>query len=162
MSRALAIAVLLALPAIARAHSVPGSRDVVVQAEEGAVAILVTYRPATRTFVPPQPNRARLELALARRALAVLEVKLDGQPLSTAGGDLRIKLAAERGKPMVAVLISAPIAAGDHTLTVDVGQDAEPTATRWIDRSNGRVTRYGPRPPGQSFQDRGQLVVEWR
>jgi len=153
---------LLLACASAHAHSFPGSRDVVAQAEADAVAILVSYRPATETFVPPQPDHERAKLALARRALAVLDVRLDGAPLQ---GKLELKLSEDppgSGRPFLVALLTAPIPAGAHRLTIDVDGDREPTATRWLDRSKGRVRSGGPRRAGESFQDRGQLVVEWR
>jgi hypothetical protein len=156
--KARALAALLVASA-AHAHSVPGGRDVVVQAEADAVAILVSYRPSTETWIPPQPGKERARLALARRALAVLEVKLDGVPLE---GKLELKLGEENGRPLLVALLTAPVPAGRRRLTVDVAADREPTATRWLDRSGGRVASAGPRPAGESFQDRGQLVVEWR
>jgi hypothetical protein len=159
-------ALLLAVWALAppaRGHSVRGERDVVVQAERDAVAVLVSYRPPPG----PAPSRAReLEkAALTARALAPLRLALDGTPL--AGAAIEVKLVEDppaSGRPLLVALVTAPVAAGEHRLTVDVSDDREPTSTMWIDRSSGRVREHGPGPsgPAGAFRGRGQLVVVWR
>lgn len=155
-----AAAAILLSTSVAQAHFFPGARDVVVQAEEGSVALLVTYRPSSRT---PYPAAAHglMKALLAIRALQTLNVSLDGRPLEK----LEVKLVEDppgTGRPLLLVLLSGAVPAGARHLTVDVGEDLEPTSTRWLDRSNGRVTNFGPRPQGVPFQGRGRLVVDWR
>jgi hypothetical protein len=153
---------LLLFSSVAQAHYFPGARDVVVQAEEGAVAVLVSYRPSSQTPIP-LVGRALMKATLAVRAMATVRVALDGHPL--ASGKLEVKLVEDppgSGRPLTLVLLTADVPPGARRLTVDVGEDQEPTSTRWLDRSKGRVRGYGPRPSGEPFQGRGQLVVDWR
>jgi hypothetical protein len=159
--RAVVLASLL-LASPAAAHYFPGARDVVVQAEEGSVAMLVTYRPSSRTAVPAAA-RGLLKAMLAARAMATLKVALDGRPPEK--GSLDVKLVEDppgSGRPLLLVLMTAEVPPGARRLTVDVEEDLEPTSTRWLDRSGGRVRSSGPRPAGEPFQGRGRLVVDWR
>jgi hypothetical protein len=155
-------AALLLISTAAEAHYFPGARDVVVQAEEHSVAVLVSYRPSSQTPVPAVA-RGLMKVLLAARALGTVQLALDGRPLEK--GTLEVKLLEDpprSGRLLALVLLTAEVPAGARRLTVDVGEDQEPTSTRWLDRSHGRVRAYGPRPPGEPFQGRGQLVVDWR
>lgn len=168
--RAAALALLLAAGPV-RAHFFPGERQVIVQAERDAVAILVTLRPPSGLFADVLELDAHFTLGgdklvkavLAARALGVLEIELDGKPFAPA--DMQVKLVEDppkTGKKLVAILMSGTIPAGKHRLEINVATPVEPTATSWLDRSQGRIAAYGPRPAGVPFQDRGQLVLEWR
>jgi hypothetical protein len=166
MRRAALLLLLVAAPA--RAHFFPGERAVVVQAEEESAAILVTYRPPSGAMRDALEVDARwsglgrelVKAVLAERALAALSVRLDGARLVPE--DVQVKLAEDApGRRVVVVLLSAKVGAGRHRMEVDVGDTAELSSTRWLDRSRGRIVEFGPRPAGVPFQDRGQLVLVW-
>ena len=165
-----ALALLLAATR-ADAHFYPGERQVVVQAERDAVAILITLRPPSGIFADALELDARfshggdrlIKAILAARALGALDIRLDGKPLSTS--DVQTKLVEDppgTRRRLVAVLISAPIPPGAHHLEVNIATPVEPTATLWLDRSSGRIVAWGPRAAGVPFEDRGQLVLDWR
>jgi hypothetical protein len=147
---------------VAVAHVFPGARDVVVQADPDTVTLLVSYRPSSRTAFPVL-GRGQTRAILAGRALAILKPALDGRPLKERSVDLElVEDPPGSGRPLVLVLVTADVPPGARRFTLDVGEDLEPTTTRWLDRSGGRVAGHGPRPAGQPFQGRGQLVVDWR
>ncbi len=166
-----AVAILMLLAGPAGAHTFPGERQVVVQAEASTLAVLITFRPPSGLFSDVLELDARFSLGgtrlvktvLAARALAVLAMRLDGTPLVTS--DAQVKLVEDppdSGRRLVAVLLTAEVPPGAHKLELDVASPVEPTATLWLDRSGGRIADYGPRPAGVPFQDRGRLVLEWR
>jgi hypothetical protein len=169
--RPVALAALL-IAATAEAHFVPGERLVVVQAEPRSVAILVSYRPssgilsdflgADAAWSRPGQKAAFVRALLALRALAPLTIRLDGAPLPL--GDMAIKLAEDpprTGRAAVAVLVTAALPPGEHRLVVDVAAAREPTSTQWLDRADGRIVHFGPRPAGVPFQDKGELTLAW-
>jgi hypothetical protein len=171
LSRAAAfLLALLAAPPV-DAHVYPGERQVLVQAEPGGVAVLVTFRPPSGRFTDLLELDARFALGgtrlvkavLAARALGVLELRLDGARLEPTAIEAKLVEDPPRsGRRVVAVLVSAAVPPGAHRLEIDVAAPVEPTATVWVDRSGGRIVDAGPRPAGVPFQDRGRLVLDWR
>ena len=112
----IAAAALFLSTSVAQAHFFPGARDVVVQAEEGSVALLVSYRPSSRT---PFPAAARglMKALLAIRAMQTLKVNLDGRPMDK----LEVKLVEDppgTGRPLLLMLLSAEVPAGARRLTL--------------------------------------------
>lgn len=165
-----AVVTLSAASAAASAHNSPARRSIVVQAEANEVVILVSWTAPTGILGKLMIAGAAwgrsnaeglraLKARAAERALAPLEVELDGAPLAlkTAG----IKLATLDGRPSVAVLLTAEISSAAHSLRVEV-DSREASRILWTDKSDGAMTASRKTPPDQWATGQSPLYISWK
>ena len=165
MRRALSIAVvalaMCALPGDAAAHDSPPTHRAVVQADRGALSVLVTYEPGRNKAGDPglgaltasaygEARKRVLEATLSARALAPLRVTVNGAPINFDRVRTKVVFGRGPGGYTVYVLATARVARGQvvrASMTSDphVARKA-PGAARisWLDRSGKRVTAAAP------------------
>ena len=176
MKRAAVLATVLAAllaPALIFAHTNPARRAVAVQAEKTAVVLLVTWTVpsgelgdayAAETTWGRQGASARkaLETSLAAKAIAPLEITLDGKTVAPSSSIKLTEDPPQSGRLSAAVLLTAPVAAKTaHTLTVSIRPGADMTRAVFFDRTDGIATSDWS-PEGDFLAAGHPLTVHWR
>jgi hypothetical protein len=159
---------LLLLASTAEAHFVPADRMIVVQAEPDGVAVLVTYRPPSgeRSVLTGLSARHRpdvLRALLSVQAVAGVALSADGAPL--AAGSVETKLVEDppgSGRATVVVLLTARRPPRARSVNVSVVDFGEPTRTKWVDRSRGRIAQFGPVAADQWIGGRSAISLVWQ
>lgn len=154
------LTVALAVTGIAAAHTAPARRSIAVQADKDAIVVLAMWTAPSGDGAElfTLAKGAALEAQLAAKAIGPLVLTLDGKPLQPASVRTRLVENPPRsGRKAVAVLLDAPIPAGEHTVEVSLGPTGETTRMSFVDRregaaaTSGRVPEGGLVPPGTSF-----------
>jgi len=136
--RALLALCVLALPALAIAHTNPARRSLAVQVKRDAALVLVTWTVPSgeygdayvsqATFARSRSARRSLEATLAAKAIGPLTITLDGAPVAPPA---EVKLTEDpprSGRFAAAVLLTIPAGAKTpHALTVKLAADADLT-----------------------------------
>jgi hypothetical protein len=156
------------------AHDSPERRQIIAQAEADAAVFLVAWTSARspqgsqllgRALWGRRAPRARvaLEALAAREALASLEIRRDGAPVSFTGSGARIDVEVKidprpPARVVAAVLITVPRRGAAAISLRD--RSAERSRLMWIDRADGLVA--GPDRPDRWLPGRRSLTLTWK
>ena len=157
----------LLLSATAVAHQKPASHRVVVQANADSASVLVTYRPPLSSDADASLSAAMfgkrggaarnaLKAAIAKRALAPLQLVVDGKPARYSAVETKIVL-DRRGQRYTAYVL-ATIANTGSGLEARVTE--ETARVSWLDRSARRATSATPTAHWIKRSDR--LAITWK
>ena len=172
-SCAAAMIATIAVVRVAIAHTNPARRSVAVQAERNAIVMLVTwtvpsgepgevYAASAAWGRRGADGRKALQASLAAKAIGPLTLTLDGVPV--ASPEMKVKLTEDppgSGRAAVAVLLSATIPAGEHTASISIRPDSDPTRVMFVDRSAGRAGKTWVAPDGDTLDETRPVTITW-
>lgn len=161
----LAAFLVIAVAGVAAAHTVPSRRSIAVQADKNAIVVLALWTAPSGDGAElfSLAKGAALEAQLAAKAIGPLVLTLDGKPLQPASVRTRLFEDPPRsGRKAVAVLVDAPIPAGEHTVEISLGPTGETTRMSFVDRSEGAAATSGRKPEGGVVPSGTSFSIAWK